>query len=588
MASIKFLFKYLKRDLLALILCIIFSIILVISLTLIPYYIGLAIDQIDLFNSGKILNFDLFTFDIILISLFIALTVIFQFVFDFLLGRVVERVSKELRDDLFLKFNAVPISFIDNHLKGDLISRIVNDVDNVNTGLTSFFRQLIIGIFQVIIMIVMMFYVNYLLAIVVILLTPFGFLLSYIIAKKSSKYYKENNRLMGEVSSNFLEYINNIDVVESYNYEEYSFNKFNKINQDLYKVGQKAQLISSLINPSSRVINNSITAVVVILGAFIFILASSSGGTFLGSTLTAGMISTFIQYSIQYSKPFDAISSCVSEAQNAYSSLNRILYVMDSKNDVDNGKEVSLKRCEIAFNNVDFSYDNNRKIIDDFSLLIKEGYKIALVGPTGCGKTTIINLLLRFYDPNKGTIDFNKEHSVDIKKETIRAKFGMVLQDTWIFKGSVLENIAYSKEDATFEEIKEAARNANCLDFIERLPQGFDTIISDNSGLSVGEKQLISIARVMLMKPEILLLDEATSNIDTRTELKIVEAINRLCENKTSIMVAHRLSTIINSDFIVVINNGKIIESGNHKELMAKKGFYFNLYNAQFEEVGIK
>ena len=261
---------------------------------------------------------------------------------------------------------------------------------------------------------------------------------------------------------------------------------------------------------------------------------------------------------------------------------------MDSKNDLDNGKEVSLKRGEISFDNVDFSYDNNRKIIDDFSLLIKEGHKIALVGPTGCGKTTIINLLLRFYDPNKGTIDFNKEHSVDIKKENIRAKFGMVLQDTWIFKGSVLENIAYSKEDATFEEIKEAARNANCLDFIERLPQGFDTIISDNSGLSVGEKQLISIARVMLMKPEILLLDEATSNIDTRTELKIVEAINRLCENKTSIMVAHRLSTIINSDFIVVINNGKIIESGNHKELMAKKGFYFNLYNAQFEEVGIK
>ena len=306
----------------------------------------------------------------------------------------------------------------------------------------------------------------------------------------------------------------------------------------------------------------------------------------LGASCTVGTILTFIQFSNQFAKPFNEISSCVPEIQTGFSSLKRINNVLNESNDVNDGKEkINEVIKKIEFNHVDFGYSKDKLVIKDFNIEVKEGQKIAIVGPTGCGKTTIINLLLRFYDPSQGSISFDNLNTKDILKESLRSSFGMVLQDTWIFSGTVRENIIYGKKDASEEEIIEATKKANCYDFIMRLPNGFDTYIDDYSGLSVGQKQLISIARVMLVNPKIMILDEATSNIDTRTEMKISAAFNILMEGKTSFVIAHRLSTIIHSDLILVMKDGEIIEQGKHDELLAKHGFYYDLYNAQYSKI---
>ena len=309
----------------------------------------------------------------------------------------------------------------------------------------------------------------------------------------------------------------------------------------------------------------------------------NNNGNFLNTSMSIGMVTTFLQYSIQYAKPFDGITSCLSEIQNAFSSLTRIKNVFLTKDDFDEGKKhIQEKISDISFENIVFGYEKGQKIIKNFNLNVPYGKKIAIVGPTGCGKTTLINLLLRFYDPNSGEIKLNGISNLTYSKKSIRSHFGMVLLDTWIFNGTVFENIAYGKKDATLEEVKDACVRANCLDFIERLGKGFDTIISEDSGLSAGQKQLICIARVMLLMPDIMILDEATSNIDTRTEMKITEAFKKLTDGKTSFIIAHRLSTIVSSDLILVMKDGEIIEMGNHNELILKKGFYYDLYNAQF------
>lgn len=587
MKPIKRLFSYIKKYPLFLIASLLCALIFVTSMCLTPLLFGKAIDEITfaLENSTSLFETK-FVFYLSFAGILIFLVLVFEFCFEFLNSLFVEKVTKEIKDDIFLKLNKVPISYIDSNYHGDLVSRVINDSDNINIALISGFRQFYQGVIQIIVTFVVMFVLNWILGLVVVVLTPFGFMITYLLAHKTNKYFKGQAKIVGEMGAISLEDINNVDLIKSFNYEENAYEAFKTQNDALYKVGQKAQFSGSLTNPITRLVNNSTYAIVGMVAAILCALSFKDNNMILGASCTVGTILTFIQFSNQFAKPFNEISSCVPEIQTGFSSLKRINNVLNESNDVNDGKEkINEVIKKIEFNHVDFGYSKDKLVIKDFNIEVKEGQKIAIVGPTGCGKTTIINLLLRFYDPSQGSISFDNLNTKDILKESLRSSFGMVLQDTWIFSGTVRENIIYGKKDASEEEIIEATKKANCYDFIMRLPNGFDTYIDDYSGLSVGQKQLISIARVMLVNPKIMILDEATSNIDTRTEMKISAAFNILMEGKTSFVIAHRLSTIIHSDLILVMKDGEIIEQGKHDELLAKHGFYYNLYNAQYSKI---
>ena len=587
MKPIKRLFSYIKKYPLFLIASLLCALIFVTSMCLTPLLFGKAIDEITFALENSISLFETkFVFYLSFAGILIFLVLVFEFCFEFLNSLFVEKVTKEIKDDIFSKLNKVPISYIDSNYHGDLVSRVINDSDNINIALISGFRQFYQGVIQIIVTFVVMFVLNWILGLVVVVLTPFGFMITYLLAHKTNKYFKGQAKIVGEMGAISLEDINNIDLIKSFNYEENAFEAFKTQNDALYKVGQKAQFSGSLTNPITRLVNNSTYAIVGMIAAILCALSFKDNNIILGASCTVGTILTFIQFSNQFAKPFNEISSCVPEIQTGFSSLKRINNVLNESNDVNDGKEkINEVIKKIEFNHVDFGYNKEKLVIKDFNIEVKEGQKIAIVGPTGCGKTTIINLLLRFYDPSQGSISFDNLNTKDILKESLRSSFGMVLQDTWIFSGTVRENIIYGKKDASEEEIIEATKKANCYDFIMRLPNGFDTYIDDYSGLSVGQKQLISIARVMLVNPKIMILDEATSNIDTRTEMKISAAFNILMEGKTSFVIAHRLSTIIHSDLILVMKDGEIIEQGKHDELLAKHGFYYDLYNAQYSKI---
>ncbi len=587
MKPIKRLFSYIKKYPLFLIASLLCALIFVTSMCLTPLLFGKAIDEITFALENSISLFETkFVFYLSFAGILIFLVLVFEFCFEFLNSLFVEKVTKEIKDDIFSKLNKVPISYIDSNYHGDLVSRVINDSDNINVALISGFRQFYQGVIQIIVTFVVMFVLNWILGLVVVVLTPFGFMITYLLAHKTNKYFKGQAKIVGEMGAISLEDINNIDLIKSFNYEENAYEAFKTQNDALYKVGQKAQFSGSLTNPITRLVNNSTYAIVGMVAAILCALSFKDNNIILGASCTVGTILTFIQFSNQFAKPFNEISSCVPEIQTGFSSLKRINNVLNESNDVNDGKEkINEVIKKIEFNHVDFGYNKEKLVIKDFNIEVKEGQKIAIVGPTGCGKTTIINLLLRFYDPSQGSISFDNLNTKDILKESLRSSFGMVLQDTWIFSGTVRENIIYGKKDASEEEIIEATKKANCYDFIMRLPNGFDTYIDDYSGLSVGQKQLISIARVMLVNPKIMILDEATSNIDTRTEMKISAAFNILMEGKTSFVIAHRLSTIIHSDLILVMKDGEIIEQGKHDELLAKHGFYYDLYNAQYSKI---
>ena len=587
MKPIKRLFSYIKKYPLFLIASLLCALIFVTSMCLTPLLFGKAIDEITFALENSISLFETkFVFYLSFAGILIFSVLVFEFCFEFLNSLFVEKVTKEIKDDIFLKLNKVPISYIDSNYHGDLVSRVINDSDNINIALISGFRQFYQGVIQIIVTFVVMFVLNWILGLVVVVLTPFGFMITYLLAHKTNKYFKGQAKIVGEMGAISLEDINNIDLIKSFNYEENAYEAFKTQNDALYKVGQKAQFSGSLTNPITRLVNNSTYAIVGMVAAILCALSFKDNNMILGASCTVGTILTFIQFSNQFAKPFNEISSCVPEIQTGFSSLKRINNVLNESNDVNDGKEkINEVIKKIEFNHVDFGYSKDKLVIKDFNIEVKEGQKIAIVGPTGCGKTTIINLLLRFYDPSQGSISFDNLNTKNILKESLRSSFGMVLQDTWIFSGTVRENIIYGKKDASEEEIIEATKKANCYDFIMRLPNGFDTYIDDYSGLSVGQKQLISIARVMLVNPKIMILDEATSNIDTRTEMKISAAFNILMEGKTSFVIAHRLSTIIHSDLILVMKDGEIIEQGKHDELLAKHGFYYDLYNAQYSKI---
>ena len=583
MKNLKFLFKYFKNSKLNLILSFLCALVFVPCTLLIPFLTGKVVDVFTLIIENKITYQEYINLEInyiIYISLCIILVVIFQYIFESYVNIFIERIIVNIRNDLYSKLNSLPIKVIDSHLHGDLISRCINDVDNVSTGLINGYKQLFQGIITVIFTIFFMFFQNWLLGLIVLVFTPFGFFISYLIIKYGNKYFKKQAKETGDLSSIVLESFNNIEVIKSFNFEDESFIKFEKCNKKLYKAGQKAQFVSSLVNPSTRLITNSIYGIVGLIGALLVVYSGNLG--YLGIDLTIGGIMSFLQYTNQFSKPLNEVSGCVSEIQTGMNSLKRIKEIIDLDEDIDDGETEVSQINKIELKNICFEYNDEKQIFKNLNLEIVKGKKVALVGPTGCGKTTIINLLVRFYDPNGGEILINNINNLDIKKSSLRNNLSMVLQDTWIFHGTVLDNIKFSKPDASLEEVKEACKKANCYDFIKRLPKGFDTVIDDESGLSNGEKQLLCIARMMLKDSDILILDEATSNVDTRTELKISQAMDNLMKGRTSIVIAHRLSTIKSSDLIYVLKDGAIIEKGKHEELLLKEGFYRKLYYSQF------
>lgn len=574
----KMLFKkYLKQNLFILIICLLLGLGFVFLQLYIPILIGKTIDLISVENSLNDIVNNLFIMCFCVIGVFV-----FQYLYEFLINLFTQNVIKKLREDVYKKYNYAPVSYVDSNFKGDLLLRDVNDIENISVGLIGGFKQLFQGIIMILFTLGFMFYVNWFLALLIVIITPLSIFTSSFIAKKCSKYFKKQASSAANLSSISFENLKNYEVTKQYNFENTQIKKFNEENKILYKAGQKAQFYSSWINPTTRFINNLTYGVILIVGMCLII--DKNFLNYLGfAAFSIGSLQSLLVYVNQYSKPFNEISSVLTEIQNAFASLERVNKVLEQENEIDEGKNEVNCIDNLDFKNVEFSYDGNHIIINNISFNLLKGQRIAIIGPTGCGKTTLINLLLRYYEIQKGNIDINGTNINELSKDSLRNNFALVLQDSWLFKGTILENIKYGKQDATLDEVIEASKKAHCHNFISRLSDGYNTIIDQNTGLSSGEKQLICIARIILMNPEFVILDEATSNVDTRTEMKISKAFDNLLLNKTSIVIAHRLSTIVNSDLIIVLDKGQIIESGKHQELLDKKGFYYTLYNSQFE-----
>ena len=483
--------------------------------------------------------------------------------------------SEYIRKIIFDKFNKVPLKFIDNNAHGDLLSRMINDVELLTDGFLEGLSTITNGAVTIIGTLIFMFVLNIPLALVVLVITPMSLLIASYIARRSFKLFAEQARCEGELNGYLEEMISGDRLVEAFNYEEQAQENFEKINQKFYKVSEKAEFYSNLTNPATRFINGFVYIMVAFVGAFLVI----------NGHITVGLISSFLSYANSFGKPFNELSTEVTELQAAVASSDRIFAILDTKDEPSDIDLPELASADgiVEIKDVNFSYYPKQQLIQNFNLNVSPGQTIAIVGPTGCGKTTLINLLMRFYDVSDGAIYVDGNDITQIKRNSLRSRYGMVLQETWIFSGTIKENIAYGKPNATDEEIINAAKLAGADDFIMKMSRGYNTLVNeDGSNLSAGQKQLLCIARVMLIKPPMLILDEATSNIDTRTELKIQEAFDTLMLGRTTFIVAHRLSTIKNADLILVMNKGNVIEQGTHNELLEKKGFYYHLYNSQF------
>lgn len=508
----------------------------------------------------------------------IAITAAAQWIMNMCNNRMTYNIVRDIRKDAFDKIEKLPFSYIDSHSHGDMVSRIIADVDTFADGLLMGFTQLFTGLATIIGTLLFMISINIKITLVVVILTPISLFVASFIAKKTYSMFQLQSKTRGEQTALIEEMIGNQKVVQAFNHEDEALEEFDEINNRLQKYSLRATFFSSLVNPSTRFVNSLVYAAVGITGALAVIL---KGGAF-----TVGNLSCFLSYANQYTKPFNEISGVVTELQNALACAARIFELIEEPAEVaDDADAYVLKEADgtVDIEDVYFSYVPDQHLIEDFNLHVKPGQRIAIVGPTGCGKTTLINLLMRFYDTNSGRIKVSGHDIMHMTRQSLRANYGMVLQETWLKKGTIRDNICMGKPDATEEEMIAAAKASHAHSFIKRLPHGYDTLISEDGGnLSQGQKQLLCITRVMLCLPPMLILDEATSSIDTRTEIRIQKAFLTMMQGRTSFIVAHRLSTIREADVILVMKDGKIIEQGNHETLLAKNGFYANLYNSQF------
>lgn len=561
------------RSKLLLFLSLILSVASVILSLYIPVLAGRAIDGIKLHG-----NIDFEVIKKCLFGILICAIVggVLQWVMNIINNRIAYNTVRDIRSKAFSHMQTLPVAFADSHPYGDIVSRITADAEQFADGLILGFSQLFTGVVTIAVTLVFMLTISPLITLAVVVLTPISLFTARFIARRTYSMFKKQSETRGEQTAIINEMIQNQKTVQAFSYEDRAVERFDESNEKLRKYSLKSIFFSSLTNPTTRFINNLIYAVVGLMGGIFAI----------GGMVTVGGFVSFLAYSNQYTKPFNEISGVVTELQNALACAARIFELIDEKPEASDENCLALSDPEgsVEFDNVRFSYDKSKKLIDGFDFFAPSGKTIAVVGPTGCGKTTLINLLLRFYDVDGGSIKVDGENINDITRHSLRHHFGMVLQDTWIKNGTVRENIAFGKPDATDEEIIAAAKAARAHSFIKRLKNGYDTVIGDDDGLSEGERQLLCIARVMLMKPPMLILDEATSSIDTRTELKVQDAFNTLMQGRTSFVVAHRLSTIRHADCILVMKDGKVAEQGTHEELLAKNGFYTKLYNSQFAQ----
>lgn len=573
---IKRILKYTKPYRIYLFGAIISAFISVLMTLFNPILIGRGIDY--MIGEGNV-NFKGIFNIILTLLIIIIIGSLFQWLLTLSTNILTYRTGRDMRVDAFNKLNRVPLKYIDGHSHGDLISRVVNDVEMITDGLLQGFTQFLTGIVTIIGTLFFMLSINPMITIIVVLLTPLSFFVASFISKRTYTLFQDQSKIQGDLSGYIEEHIGNQKIVKTFNYESRAQKEFEKINDNLYESGVGAQFYSSIVRPSARFINALIYASVGIFGA----VRAVNG------LLSVGQVSSFLIYANQYTTPFSEVTGVITQLQTALASAERLFQVLDTldeKEDKPNAIKMEKTWGRVDLEDVEFSYNKGYKFIESLDIGVKPGQKIAIVGPSGCGKTTIINLLMRFYEVDKGAIKIDEINIKDMTRNSMRSLYGMVLQDTWLFKGSVRENIAYGKPDVSLEEVIHAAKLARCHSFIKRLPKGYDTIISgEGSSISHGQKQLLCIARVMLVEPPMLILDEATSSIDTMTEIRVQKAFETLMEGRTSFVVAHRLSTIKEADVILVMDKGKIIEKGSHKELLKKGEFYYGLYNSQFANV---
>lgn len=554
----------------ALILSIIFAAASVILQLYAPILFGDAIDQI--LGQDNVLFSPMFVY-LNQILIVIAVAALCTWLMNLLNNHITFKIVQDIRCKSIRKIQKLPLSYLDAHSTGDIVSRIIADADVISDGLLLGFTQIFSGVITIIATLFFMFSKNVKVSLLVVILTPLSFLVARFISQRSFSMFKKQSELRGQQTALIDELIGNQKVVKAFGYEDKASARFKSVNDDLVNYSKHAIFYSSMTNPSTRFVNSLVYAGVALLGVLLIP----------GGSLTVGGLSVLLAYANQYMKPFNDISSVVTELQNALACASRVFSLLDEPEEVP-APEMELPEAKgnVEIKDVAFRYEEDRPLIEDFNLKVQPGMRIAIVGPTGCGKTTLINLLMRFYDVNKGTISIDGTPINQVSRHSLRHNYGMVLQETWLQHATVRENICFGNPKATEEEIINAAKASHCWEFIQRLPQGLDTVLTDGS-LSQGQKQLLCIARVMLKIPPMLILDEATSNIDTLTELQVQEAFDTLMEGRTSFVVAHRLSTIRNASLILVMKDGKIIEQGNHQELLAKGGFYYTLYNSQFQ-----
>lgn len=545
-----------------------------VSLTLyMPVLTGNAIDNI--ISAGRV-DFESISIILIYMAIGIGGVSLLQWLMNYFTNIISYRTVRDLRREVFKKFNTVPLSYVDTHPHGDLISRVINDIDAVGDGLTQMFLQLFSGIVTIVGTLIFMLLIDWKIAIAVFVLTPLSLFVAAFIGKLTHKRFTRQQSLQGDISSYVEEHIGNQRIVKAFSYEERAFKDFDKYNTELLDVGFKAQFAGALANPCTRFVNALVYAAVGIIGA-----SSAVSGT-----LSVGQLSCFLTYANQYTKPFNEVTGVLTQFQTALAAADRVFEVLEAKDepaDIPVSENNTECKGNIKIENVSFSYTKDKPLIQNFSLNVKSGNHVAIVGPTGCGKTTFINLLMRFYDIDSGNISIDGTNIQDMSRDELRKKYGMVLQDSWLFNGTIMENLRYGNELASDEEIIAAAKSAYAHSFIRKMPQGYNTVISEGGGnLSQGQKQLLCIARAMITNPSILILDEATSSIDTLTEIRVQKAFDKIMKGKTSFVVAHRLSTIKECDIILVMKDGNIIEQGTHEELLSRGGFYNKLYNSQF------